>query len=207
LPKKSIGSISNDKGSAEILSTNKHGNNKFKVVAISDSKGGIYNPDGLDIEALFKHKAHTGSVNDFKDSKNITNEELLELNVDVLIPAALENQITEENADRIKAKLVLELANGPTNQAADKILFDKDIPVVPDILSNAGGVTVSYFEWVQNLENKYWTLEEVNTKLEDIMRKAFADVYEMSKQYKCNLRTGAYLIAVKRIADAMRNQK
>ncbi len=179
----------------------------YKVVAISDSKGGVYNKDGLNIKELVKHKEKTGTVQNFHGAENVTNEELLELDVDVLIPAALENQITEENADRIKAKLVLELANGPTTPEADEILFGKGIPVVPDILSNAGGVTVSYFEWLQNLENKYWTLEEVNTKLEKIMRESFDSVYKTAKKYSVDLRTGAYIVALQRIEKAYDGMK
>lgn len=177
------------------------------VIAISDSKGAIYKKDGIDIKKLIEHKAKNGSVQNFPGSENITNEELLELEVDVLIPAALENQITEENADRIKAKLVLELANGPTTPEADEILFARDIPVVPDILSNAGGVTVSYFEWLQNLENKYWTLEEVNTKLEKIMRDSFDAVYKTAHKHKTDLRTAAYINALQRIEKAYDEMK
>jgi len=179
---------------------------EFKIIAISDSKGAIYNPSGLDVEALFKHKEKTGTVQGFASSKNISNEELLELDVDVLIPAALENQITKDNAGNIKARLILELANGPTTPEADVILFKKSIPVIPDILSNAGGVTVSYFEWLQNMENNYWTLEEVNNKLEEKMIKAFNDVYSTAQKYNIDLRTAAYVIAVKRISEAMKNR-
>lgn len=175
---------------------------KYSVVAISDSKGAIYKKDGINIKELMTHKEKTGTVQNFSGAENITNEELLELEVDVLIPAALENQITEENADRIKAKLVLELANGPTTPEADEVLFKKGVPVVPDILSNAGGVTVSYFEWVQNLENKYWTLEEVNTKLEKIMRTAFDAVYKTANKHSVDLRTAAYINALQRIEKA-----
>lgn len=175
---------------------------KYLVVAISDSKGAIYKKDGINIKELLKHKEKTGTVQNFTGSENITNEELLELEVDVLIPAALENQITEKNADNINAKLVLELANGPTTPEADEILFKKGIPVVPDILSNAGGVTVSYFEWLQNLENKYWTLVEVNNKLEKIMRESFNAVYTAANKYSVDLRTAAYINALQRIETA-----
>lgn len=180
---------------------------KQKVVAISDSKGGIYKKEGINIKELFKHKEKNGTVQYFPGAQNITNSELLELDIDVLIPAALENQITKENANNIKAKLVLELANGPTTPEADDILFDKGIPVVPDILSNAGGVTVSYFEWLQNLENNYWTLEEVNKRLEKIMKTAFDAVYSTAKKYSVDLRTAAYITALQRIEGAYEKMK
>ena len=188
---------------AELLANNKD----MIVVAVSDSKGGIYKKDGINVKRLLAHKTETGTVQDFQDAINISNEELLELDVDVLIPAALENQITENNADRIKAKIVLELANGPTTPEADEILFKKNVPVVPDILSNAGGVTVSYFEWLQNLENKYWTLEEVNTKLEKIMRNSFDAVYKTASKYTVDLRTAAYINALQRIEKAYNEMK
>lgn len=178
---------------AELLSEN------YKIVAISDSKGGIYKKNGIDIKELIEHKNKTGTVQGFEGAENISNEELLELNVDVLIPAALENQITEKNADKINAKLILELANGPTTPEADDILLKRKIPVVPDILSNAGGVTVSYFEWLQNLENNYWTLDEVNTRLEKIMRDSFDVVFKISNKYSVDLRTAAYITALQRI--------
>ncbi len=175
-----------------------------KVVAVSDSKGGIYNPAGLKFEEVLKHKEKTGSVINFPGAKNITNEELLELNVDVLIPAALENQITEKNADKIKAKIVLELANGPTTPEADIILYKKGILDLPDFLANAGGVTVSYFEWVQNINGYYWTAEEVYEKLDKKMTKAFWDVMEMQEKYKVCPRTAAYIVSIKRVADAVK---
>lgn len=140
----------------------------------------------------------------FPGSKNITNEELLELDVDVLIPAAIENQITAKNADRIKAKIVLELANGPTTPDADVILFKKGILDIPDFLANAGGVTVSYFEWVQNINGYYWTEEEVYQRLDQKMTKAFWDVMETAEKYKVEPRMGAYIVAVKRVADAVK---
>ncbi|MGV8150538.1 MAG: Glu/Leu/Phe/Val family dehydrogenase [Candidatus Woesearchaeota archaeon] len=180
---------------------------KQKVVAISDSKGGIYKKNGINIKELMVHKEKFGTVQNFSGAENITNDELLELEVDVLIPAALENQIRENNANNIRAKLVLELANGPTTPDADEILFKKGIPVIPDILSNAGGVTVSYFEWLQNLENKYWTLEEVNSKLEKIMRESFDAVYKTANKYSVDLRTAAYIVALKRIEDAYEKMK
>jgi glutamate dehydrogenase (NAD(P)+) len=175
-----------------------------KVVAVSDSQGGIYNPNGLDHMAVMGHKEKTGSVKDFAGAKNITNEELLELPVDILCPAALENQITGKNADKIKAKLVAEIANGPTTPEGDKILYKKGIFLIPDFLCNAGGVTVSYFEGVQNTYNYYWTAEEVYQKLDKIMTQAFQEVLDMSLKQKVNMRVAAYLVAVKRVADAMK---
>lgn len=138
---------------------------KMKLVAVSDSKGGIYNPKGINVKALIEYKRETGSVVGFKDADSITNEELLELDVTVLFPAALENVITEENADKIKCKISCELANGPTTPEADNILFDRGILVLPDFLANAGGVTVSYFEQVQNAYNYYWSLKEIQRRL------------------------------------------
>jgi glutamate dehydrogenase/leucine dehydrogenase len=138
-----------------------------KVVAVSDGKGGIYSPDGLNPADALAHKVKTGSVLGYVGSKNISNEELLELQCDVLIPAALENQITDKNADKIQAKMVAEAANGPTTPEADRILYEKDICLIPDILANSGGVTVSYFEWVQNLTREQGPLEVVNRKLEE----------------------------------------
>lgn len=183
------------------LATEMFGSN---VVAVSDSKGGIYNEKGLDWKAVLEHKKKTGSVTGFKGAKEITNEGLLELNVDVLIPAALENVITEKNAGRIKAKIILELANGPTTPEADKILHRNKIFVIPDFLANAGGVTVSYFEWVQNLYGYYWTEKEVHEKLEAKMVKAFRDVIEMAEKYKVDNRTAAYMVSVNRVAEAMK---
>ncbi|MBW3019190.1 Glu/Leu/Phe/Val dehydrogenase [Candidatus Woesearchaeota archaeon] len=177
---------------------------KFKVVAVSDSKGGIYSEEGLDPEKVMEHKKATGSVLGFDGAKDITNEELLELDVEVLVPAALENVITNENAEKVKAKLIVELANGPTTPEADKILFGKEIIVVPDILANAGGVTGSYFEWKQNLDNEHWTLAEVDEKLRSIMDSSFDKVFEYSQKYNVDMRTAAYLVAVERIAEAMR---
>ncbi len=176
----------------------------LKVVAVSDSKGGIYKADGLDPKAVSDHKDKTGSVVNFPGAKNITNEELLELDVMVLIPAALENQITEKNAANIKAKIVAEFANGPTTPEADKILFAKGVYVIPDFLCNAGGVTVSYFEQVQNAYDYYWPVEEVHAKLDQKMTAAFHAVHEMAQKHKVNNRVGAYLVAVHRVAEAMR---
>ncbi len=176
----------------------------LKVVAVSDSKGGIYNPDGLDAKAVMEHKQKTGSVINFPGAKNITNAELLELDVVVLIPAALENQITSANADRIKAKIVAELANGPTTPEADEVLFKNGVFVLPDFLCNAGGVTVSYFEQVQNAYDYYWDVETVHERLDKKMTAAFHAVYEAAQQYKVNNRMGAYIVAVGRVAEACR---
>lgn len=175
-----------------------------KIVGISDSKGGIYNENGLDWKAVSEHKKKTKSVAGFKGSKQVSNAELLELDVDVLIPSALENQITEKNADKIKAKIVLELANGPTTPEADKMLYKKGVFVIPDFLANAGGVTVSYFEWVQNTYGYYWEEKEVTEKLDKKMTKAFKDVLEMAKKYKVDNRTAAYIVSVDRVAEAMK---
>jgi len=178
-----------------------------KIIAVSDSKGGIYNPNGLDPEKVLEHKNRTGSVVDYPESTFITNEQLLELECDVLVPAALENQITKANADRIKAKIVAEGANGPTTPEADEILFKKGVFVIPDILANSGGVIVSYFEQVQNQMNYYWTEEEVQNKLKETITKAFHDVLELSRQYNVNMRIAAYMLAVKRVADALVTRK
>ncbi len=173
-----------------------------KLVAASDSSGGIYNADGLDPKALVDHKLKTGKVTGFPGAKSISNEELLELNVDVLYPAALEEVITESNANNIKAKIVCELANGPTTPAADKILHKNGVFVIPDFLANAGGVTVSYFEQVQNTYNYYWELEDVHQQLDRKMTKAFHAVYDVHKQENVHMRLAAYMVAVKRVAEA-----
>jgi glutamate dehydrogenase (NAD(P)+) len=173
-----------------------------KVVAISDSRGGIYNPEGLDFEACVAHKQSTGSVINFPGAQNITNEELLELDVVVLYPSALENVITKENAPRIKAKISAELANGPTTPEADVILHENGIYVIPDFLCNAGGVTVSYFEQVQNAYDYYWDVAEVHEKLDAKMTAAFHAVHEMAKKHGVHNRIGAYMVAVARVAEA-----
>ncbi len=176
----------------------------LKVVAVSDSKGGIYNPKGLDYKAVMAHKKETGSVINFPGADNITNEELLELDVPVLVPAALENQITDANADRIKAKVIVELANGPTTPEADHILHEKGAFVIPDFLCNAGGVTVSYFEMVQNAYDYYWDLETVHERLDKKMTAAFHAVHEMAKKENVHNRLAAYMVAVARVAEAMK---
>lgn len=176
----------------------------YKIVAVSDSKGGVVNMKGLDVPAIWKHKEQTGSVAGFPNTKPIDNKKILELGVDVLIPSALENVITEKNAAKIKAKVVLELANGPTTPEADVKLFKKGIPVIPDILANAGGVTGSYFEWVQNLNGDRWSEKDVLAKLKPIMVDSFKSVFTMAEKHQVNLRTGAYMVAIDRIAKAMK---
>jgi len=174
-----------------------------KVIAVSDSKGGIYNERGLDVLEVLKHKERTGSVINYPGAKNVSNEELLELPCDILIPAALEGQIHKNNAKNIQAKIVVEGANGPTTPEADKILFDREVMVVPDILANGGGVLVSYFEWVQNLTNLYWKEEEVNEKLDNKMREAFLQVYNISKERDVDMRTAALILSIGRVVEAM----
>lgn len=177
--------------------------NGWKVVAASDSKGGVVNQKGLDVKQLAAHKRKTGSVRDFPGAKNVDNERLLLVECDILVPAALEGVITRVNAARIKAKVVVELANGPTTPEADEKLFKKGVVLVPDILANAGGVTVSYFEWVQNLMNYYWSEKEVMAKLQPIMVSAFNAVWSTAQQHKIDMRTAAYVVATRRIAESM----
>ncbi len=178
----------------------------MKVVAVSDVSGGIYNPNGLDIPAIIDYlsKDRKNLLKDYNEDgmSRISNEELLELDVKVLVPAALENQINLNNADNIKADIIVEAANGPIAAEADEILEKKGITVVPDILANAGGVVVSYFEWVQNIQSVSWTEKEVNEKLKNIMDPAFEAVWDIAQKKNATLRTGAYLIAVKRVVEA-----
>jgi glutamate dehydrogenase (NAD(P)+) len=174
----------------------------MKVIAVTDSKGGIINTKGLDIPKVVVHKNKTGSVAKFPGAKAISSNAVLELECDVLVPAALENQITLSNAHSIRAKIVAEAANGPTTPGADRILFANDVLVIPDILANAGGVTVSYFEWVQDLQELFWDVEEVNRKLEKIMGQAFTDVHNSANKYKVDMRTGAYILAIDRVVKA-----
>jgi len=176
----------------------------LKVVAVSDSRGGIMNTKGLPYYETYAHKRSTGAVADFKGCEAITNEELLELDVDVLFPSALENVITAENAPRIKAKISAELANGPTTPEADEILYENGVYVIPDFLCNAGGVTVSYFEMVQNAYQYYWTEGMVHQRLDEKMTKAFHDVHYMADVQKVNNRVAAYLVAIDRVARAVR---
>jgi len=177
----------------------------WKVIATSDSKGAIFNPEGLDISALGAHKDATRSVQDFSGAQNLTNEEMLELECDVLIPAALENQITEANASNIKAKAIMELANGPTTPEADDILFGRGINVIPDILANSGGVTVSYFEWDQNMKGEHWSETKVDDRLKTTMREAASAVWERKEKYSTDLRRGAFTLALERLSDAHPN--
>ncbi|MED4971324.1 Glu/Leu/Phe/Val dehydrogenase [Geobacillus sp. NFOSA3] len=174
-----------------------------KIVAVSDSKGAIYDPNGLDIAKVEHLKDHHALL-DYGAEYQIDPSALLELKVDILIPAALENAITSKNADQVQAKIIAEAANGPISPDADRILTEKGIIVIPDILANAGGVTVSYFEWVQNLMNYYWSEEEVNKKLANIMVQSFHAVYEAAEEHETDLRTAAYIISLKRITEAMK---
>ena len=180
-----------------------------KVVAVSDSSGGAYSPKGLDYQKLKEAKSKTGSVENCKGVESVSNEELLEMDVDILIPSAIENQITEKNADKINAKIVLELANGPVTPGADDILFQRGILDLPDFLVNSGGVIVSYFEWVQNIQSFYWTEEDVYKRLDSIITKAFKDVIGTQNEYKnkgkkISPRMAAYIVAVNRVAAAMK---
>jgi glutamate dehydrogenase (NAD(P)+) len=175
-----------------------------RVVAASDSRGGVYNSRGLDHAGLVEHKARTGSVVGYKGAERITNEELLEVKCDVLAPAALENQITLKNAGRVRARIVAEAANGPTTPGADRVLRDRGVFVVPDILCNAGGVTVSYFEWAQDMQGFFWDAPEVDKELEKFMRRAFHEVLQASRQHGVDMRSGAYVLAVGRVAEATR---
>lgn len=184
----------------------------YKIVAVSDSRGGIYKADGLDVNSINQFKQETkkleavyceGSVCEIVEHEKLTNAELLELDVDILVPAALENQITEENANRIKAPILLELANGPTTYDADRILFEAGKIVVPDVLANAGGVTVSYFEWVQNRAGYYWEEAEVQVKLNEIMSRSAIAVDEVRRDRECSMRTAAYILGTQRIGDAI----
>jgi glutamate dehydrogenase (NAD(P)+) len=173
-----------------------------KIIAVSDSRGGILNRRGIDPQAALRHKAHTGSVVDLPGSSRISNADLLALECDILIPAALENVITRDNAQFVKAKIVAEAANGPTTPGADEILARNGVFVLPDILANAGGVTVSYFEWVQNQQYYCWSEAEVNAKLEQVMKNAFHDVHEVAQKCRVHTRTAAYILAVGRVAEA-----
>jgi glutamate dehydrogenase (NAD(P)+) len=174
----------------------------LRVVAVSDSKGGIHNPKGLDFEALEEHRQVRGGVSGFKKAEDLTNDELLALPVTVLVPAATENQLTGANADRVQARLVTEAANAALTPEADRILNDRGVFLVPDILANAGGVIASYFEWVQDLQAFFWEEEEVNTKLHHIITRAFYDVLHTSVNKRVDMRTAAYVIAVQRVANA-----
>jgi glutamate dehydrogenase (NAD(P)+) len=175
-----------------------------RIVAVSDVAGGVMNERGLNPEAIQRHKMESGTVADFPGGDRISNEELLELDADVLVPAALEGVITESNADRIKARILAEAANGPTTPKADKILNERGVFIIPDILANAGGVTVSYFEWVQDLQAFFWSEDEVNIRLRRIMESSFLDVYAKAQSETCTMRQAATIIAVSRVAEAQR---
>jgi glutamate dehydrogenase (NAD(P)+) len=175
-----------------------------RVVAISDKSGGFHNPKGIDIDAALAHVKKTKHLDEFSGATPITNDELLTLEVDVLLPAALENVITSKNAGKIRAKIICEGANGPTTAGADNILDEKGVFVIPDILANAGGVTVSYFEWVQDRGGYFWDEPTVNQRLTDIMCRSFADVLRLSQQHKVNMRTAAYMLAISRVATVHR---
>jgi glutamate dehydrogenase (NAD(P)+) len=173
-----------------------------KVVAVSDSRGGVFNGDGLDLALVTRHKQETGSVIGTPRTRPVTNDELLELECDILIPAALEGIITEANAARIHARIIAEAANGPTNPAADDILRERGIMVIPDILCNAGGVTVSYFEWVQDREEFFWSIDEINARLRRVMVRSFDDVHRTAVEHDVDLRLAAYMLSVSRVAEA-----
>ncbi|MEN7972946.1 MAG: Glu/Leu/Phe/Val dehydrogenase [Verrucomicrobiota bacterium] len=184
----------------------------YRIVAVSDSRGGIYRPEGFDIPNLIRTKEETrqvkavycdGALCRNTTADNLTNKELLKLDVDILIPAALENQITTENAPQIKARYIIEVANGPITSDADTILNEHGIKVVPDILANAGGVTVSYFEWLQNRSGYYWELAEIHQKLQAIMAREFESIYELAREHKIDMRTAAYVHAIKRLGETM----
>jgi glutamate dehydrogenase (NAD(P)+) len=172
------------------------------IVGVSDTSGGIHNTKGLDPTKVEAYKRETGRVQGLPGAERITNAELLELDCEILIPAAIENQIGEHNAGEVKAKIVAEAANGPTSPEADRILHDRGVTVIPDILCNAGGVTVSYFEWVQDLQNLFWREATINARLKEVMVKSFNDVLDLSRKHKVDMRTAAYMLAVSRVADA-----
>lgn len=176
----------------------------YKIVAVADLKGGIYSNDGLNIEQVIEHKEKTGSVVGFADSKDISNKELLELPVEILVPAAIENVINKDNAERIKAELIMELANGPITFEAGEILNKKGKVIIPDVLANSGGVVVSYFEWVQNIRHFYWDLEKVNDRLLEKMNMATDIVWKYSKEYKIDMRSAAYFVAIEKLVKAFK---
>jgi glutamate dehydrogenase (NAD(P)+) len=173
-----------------------------RVVGLSDIQGGVYNANGIDVHRALRFSKEHGNLKGMPETKPVTNAELLELPCDVLVPAALENQLTGRNASRVRASLVIEAANGPTTPDADRIFNDRGITVVPDILANAGGVTVSYFEWVQDLQRFFWSENEINHRLESIMERSYRSVHLKAMEQETNLRMGAYLLAVTRVAEA-----
>ncbi len=173
-----------------------------RVVAACDSKAGIYAENGIDVPAALKHKAATCSLAGLPGTKEIASEEIVTVDCDILLPAALENAITLSNVGRVKAKIIAELANGPTTPGADRVLANKDVFLVPDILANAGGVTVSYYEWVQDQNSFFWSERQINDTLEQTMQSAFKAVYDTAQRYGTDMRTGAYILAVARVAEA-----
>src|SRR6185503_11424255 len=175
-----------------------------KIVAVSDRTGAIYNAHGLEVDDVIAYVRHNKTLEGYMKAQALSNDDLLTLDVDVLVPAALENVVTTKNAPRIRAKIICEGANGPTTAAADSILEEKGIFVIPDILANAGGVTVSYFEWVQDRGGYFWTEEVVNDRLREIMCRSFGDVLNLSKQHKVNMRTAAYMLSISRVATVHR---
>ncbi len=174
----------------------------YRIVAASDSRGGVANQKGLDVRGLVAHKSETGSVVGFGGGEPMSNKDVLECDCDVLVPAALEKVITQENASKIRAKIVAEAANGPTLPEADRILHERGVMVLPDILANAGGVTVSYFEWVQDLQENFWEEDEINERLKRKITRAFREAYDQAKRHGVDMRTGAYAVAVDRVAEA-----
>ena len=189
-------------GNAGSLIARLFADKKARVVAISDSRGGVTNPRGIDPLKAMRYKERAGTVVGMPGTSRISNDDLLTMKCDILIPAALENVITLNNVEQLKAKIVAEAANGPTTPHADEVLARRGITLLPDILTNAGGVTVSYFEWVQDLQSFFWSEGEVNAKLESVMRRAFLEVHEMSRKHRTHMRTGAYVLAVGRVSDA-----
>ena len=189
-------------GNAGAIAARLFHNEGCKVVAVSDTRGGIYNESGLDPAAVLRHKQERGSVIGYPQAQRIGVQDVLEIPCDILIPAATEGVITAENADRVQARIVAEAANGPTSPEADRILSEKGTLVIPDILANAGGVTVSYFEWVQDLQSFFWGVEEITQKLEVIMNRAFAAVAEKADQFSCDMRLAANMLAIARVAEA-----
>jgi glutamate dehydrogenase (NAD(P)+) len=189
-------------GNAGSLAAKLFAEKKARVIAISDSRGGVFNSRGIDPLKAMRYKERSGTVVGMPGTSRISNDDLLTMKCDILIPAALENVITLNNADQIKAKIVAEAANGPTTPHADEVLARKGIMVLPDILANSGGVTVSYFEWVQDLQSFFWSESEVNAKLESVMKRAFLEVHETARKHRTHMRTGAYCLAVGRVADA-----
>jgi glutamate dehydrogenase (NAD(P)+) len=189
-------------GNAGSIAAKLFSEKKARVIAISDSRGGVFNSRGIDPLKAMRYKERSGTVVGMPGTSRISNDDLLTMKCDILVPAALENSITLNNADQIKAKIVAEAANGPTTPHADEVLARKGTLVIPDVLANAGGVTVSYFEWVQDLQSFFWSEAEVNAKLDLVMRRAFHEVHEMARKHRAHLRTGAYVLAVGRVADA-----